>query len=711
MSLASPNGDPKYSSSSTATTAISVDESGNLTNKDAVETGEGAGSKFPPLPKGAMATSIPSLAFHPPAFAVSSSAHDHPDSPPTTPSQRLLDGEPSHVQFARYPETPDEKTRPLMEDDPIERNGWVPPPLRTWYWVSLVSLLVALAVALEVALHFTNKNQGWKTHGDASNVTGVMHYVYTLPPVIVAAVLVALWAWTDIEIKKMQPYVDLVHGDSPPHKSLLLDYTRTNNFVVWTRAAMNKHYLVALASLMLLLTLCFQPLASALLSVKNTWIAVPDITLNTISTVGLNQDPEFNDLTIFLTAAGYASASVGYNLQQPPFVLGQYTITPFQMPTSLATNGTVFANTTAVKSDTGCVSTPVTMVNHTDGSGWNNSISHNGCFLNFEVDHSATTLFGSDTPNCGDTTPPQFLPVVFWFFTYVPSAKSSATICYPAISLWDVHVSLDLASGNLTQVTELAPFSSASNFSSLSGNVTGAPLNGRAYNGIAFSLDNPDKFVIARANATQLTMPAAVYQAAVQSPQGLTGSFDADLFVNWSNQVYITYLTLIAKAVYFLPNAEPITLEVKTFQLRLWMSPTAVHLLAAAFLILAVFATIIHIFHRFDRQDLNLLHEPGTIASAVSIGAQTGMGDLLARQRNAQDLEQALHDKKFRIDPFSMKIMMDGEEGYETARSPVERRKSVFGGMQALRASRRFSRAPESPGQIPSTPRSAAGAV
>jgi hypothetical protein len=40
-------------------------------------------------------------------------------------------------------------------------------------------------------------------------------------------IIVALWAWIDIEIKKMQPYIDLVHGDSPPQKSLLLDYTRT----------------------------------------------------------------------------------------------------------------------------------------------------------------------------------------------------------------------------------------------------------------------------------------------------------------------------------------------------------------------------------------------------------------------------------------------------------------------------------------------------
>ena len=38
--------------------------------------------------------------------------------------------------------------------------------------------------------------------------------------------IVAMVARTDIEIKKMQPYIDLVEGDSPPQMSLLLDYTR-----------------------------------------------------------------------------------------------------------------------------------------------------------------------------------------------------------------------------------------------------------------------------------------------------------------------------------------------------------------------------------------------------------------------------------------------------------------------------------------------------
>jgi len=591
----------------------------------------------------------------------------------------------------------------MAEDEDLPR-GWVPTPLRGWYAITLVVLLLLLAMALEIALHFTNKNNGWKTHGNTTN--GVMHYVYTLPPVIVAAVIVALWAWTDIEIKKMQPYVDLVHGDASPEKSLLLDYTRTNNFVVWTSAARNRHWVVTGASIMVLATLCFQPLASALLSVRNTWIPLPDVTLTTLSAVTLNQSPEFQDLSVFLTASGYASASVGYNLQNPPFILDVYTVAPFQIPTDLATNGTLIANTTAIKTDTHCVSASVSMTQRTDGTGWNNSLSLNGCSLAWVVDHAAETLFGSSTPDCNNSTPPQFLPVVFWFFSYQPTPQASATFCTPTISLWEAAVTLDLGSGNVTNVHELRPFTSSSPFSSLSGNLTGPPLNGRAYNGINFTLDNPDEFVIARMNATQLTMPAAVFQAAVQSQQGLEGSFEADLFVNLSNQVYAKYLTLIAKAVYFLPHQEPIVLQVKTFQSRLWMSSLAVHLLTTLLVVLAISAAVIHIFHRYDRQDLNLLHQPGTIASAVSIGATTEMGQLLAQQRDSQGIHQALQDKRFRIDPYNMKILMEGEQGYETVGSPMDHRRSVFGAMQSKRTSRRFSRAPGSP-RSPRTPQSA----
>ncbi|KAF4581657.1 hypothetical protein EYR40_002668 [Pleurotus pulmonarius] len=182
----------------------------------------GVRNSLPALPKGA---AMPAVL---PGIYVSS------DSPPSTPSQRLLDtsdppsrrssdvplsggGAPGgNVQFsdAEKPEPrprhPNPENFVAQDSDDADKKAdrsdtWVPLPLRTWFWLSLVVFLAGGAIALEVALHFSNKNQGWATKGDITDSQDVMHYVYTLPPVAVAAFLVAMWTRTDIEIKKMQP--------------------------------------------------------------------------------------------------------------------------------------------------------------------------------------------------------------------------------------------------------------------------------------------------------------------------------------------------------------------------------------------------------------------------------------------------------------------------------------------------------------------------
>jgi hypothetical protein len=137
--------------------------------------------------------------------------------------------------------------------------------------------------------------------------------------------------------------------------------------------------------------------------------------------------------------------------------------------------------------------------------------------------------------------------------------------------------------------------------------------------------------------------------------------------------------------------------------------------------VLAIIGTVVHLLHRAERRDLRLAHSPGTLASAVAIGGNTVVGGMLSAAQDEKELENALENKRFAIDPQRMKIVMDGEPGYEAATfSPDERRQSVFGklalGMQPTSPSpmrNRFStmsahpapRSPLSPGIVP--PRSA----
>ena len=130
------------------------------------------------------------------------------------------------------------------------------------------------------------------------------------------------------------------------------------------------------------------------------------------------------------------------------------------------------------------------------------------------------------------------------------------------------------------------------------------------------------------------------------------------------------YLSLVAKTVYFTTLEQPIAMDLQTVHKRLFLSPVATHLLAAAMFVLAIFGTLLQLWHRRERQVLHLAHAPGTIASAVSLGGQTGLGSVLAGRHRDEEMKAVLEGKRFRIDQRTMKIVMEGEEGFEQAVTP-----------------------------------------
>ena len=150
-----------------------------------------------------------------------------------------------------------------------------------------------------------------------------------------------------------------------------------------------------------------------------------------------------------------------------------------------------------------------------------------------------------DTSACSALTsmPEQFRPVIFWFFTYSPSAQASLTMCSPSIALLDVSVRVDIASGNLTSAAPLGALGSHTGaaLQQFAGNVSGGALGGRAYNGMFFALADPDPYTLQRQDAIQLSLPAAVFQAAQNAPGGVAAAFadTASGFAALSEQVYV----------------------------------------------------------------------------------------------------------------------------------------------------------------------------
>lgn len=132
---------------------------------------------------------------------------------------------------------------------------------------------------------------------------------------------------------------------------------------------------------------------------------------------------------------------------------------------------------------------------------------------------------------------------VFWFISFESSPpKSSIVMCTPELSLWDVAVSIDTTSGKLTDVRPISSLQPdpSSPLKQDYQNITGAPLLGRAYNGLFFQLDNPDSVVADRMKTIQIGLPAAVFKLASRSQGGVAGAFDQDTWAQLSSRIYVS---------------------------------------------------------------------------------------------------------------------------------------------------------------------------
>jgi len=119
-------------------------------------------------------------------------------------------------------------------------------------------------------------------------------------------------------------------------------------------------------------------------------------------------------------------------------------------------------------------------------------------------------------------------------------------MCTPQITLQNVSVTVDLSSANLTSVTPTANLTTSDPFTtSLVGNMTTPPFNGQAYNGLNWPTSQlvVDPFVQSRAVSIQTLLPAAIFENAVQSPEGLTNAFANNLFATLSATVYVIPLS------------------------------------------------------------------------------------------------------------------------------------------------------------------------
>ncbi|KAI0711111.1 hypothetical protein C8T65DRAFT_739505 [Cerioporus squamosus] len=490
--------------------------------------------------------------------------------------------------------------------------GAVPLGLQLFFWAVLLFALVATAVSLEGMLWWNTRRQGWDVPSwwEPDNFQWRAYFMRSLP-LGGAMALSLLWGMAQDAILRLQPLVNLT-GDQAKgsaERTVLLDYNGNGFVASWT-AWRNSDYMIVLWIATTLLTTSLKPLSGAMLSVRDVWWLYPTQTVARVTKVSQDVGDQFEDIIAFQGASGFATARVLFDIGPAPFVTEDgHTVEAFELPTGQ--NGTAYANVTAVFNRAVCVSpTTFQMDNDAGTMVWHNTAWFDDCRFSFTVTNDSSNLFGVETlPDLAECsnftgTAPQHRPVVFWFFSYEPEPFFSAVQCTPQVSVSDVRVAIDLASNTTTLVAVNETTTSTI------GSVGYLP-----YNGLFFDNVTLDSTAMSRLESVQEQLPSAVFQAAKAKDPSLRNTFVYYGFTNITAEIYNTYLSLIARSLYFVPSEEPVLVQVGANCKRLILVPIAVHALAAVLTVLAIYGAVMSVVHCRLRRRFTIPEHYGTIAT------------------------------------------------------------------------------------------------
>ncbi|KAI3611371.1 hypothetical protein WG66_002222 [Moniliophthora roreri] len=527
-------------------------------------------------------------------------------------------------------------------------KGFHPLALRLPIAIGTPILMLALGIGLEVAMFISKRDNGFAVPKENAISLVSAQFLLAFVPTVLIIPVAFLWRELDWYVRQYQPYILLSRGGATVEETLTNDYRLFRVLGAIINSLRFKHRIVFWSAFTAAATYTLQPLGSTVTSLRSIGLA-----------------PDIGELNAFVAAAGFADAAVFNNLEDPPFVKGGWATAEFTFPTDQFLNGTMVVNTTGIQTKANCEGpkeTPLVGPNPTAQANRTiTSISNGGCNVTVSFDPTvATQQYGVSDASCSDAEKSAnitFRPVMFWFFHMKDGGGEEArtVFCKPTITPFNVKAAASLSDGSLINVTESVGNSEYSK----PNNVTGAPLNGLAFNGLLFE-DNTNPFIQARSIAVKSGVPGAIFRAAAQRAGGLQGTFDEpNAFLDLTNKTYTQHLSLSAKSIYFLSQNDTIPAQMNSLLPRLVLNPIPGHVLALIMFMIGCIGIFLHIIHRRQRKGLFLASPPGTIAATMSITSHSGFGQLLMPYDKEEILRDKLSGLRFRLDRRTGALVAD----------------------------------------------------
>ncbi|KAK3378246.1 hypothetical protein B0H63DRAFT_418148 [Podospora didyma] len=347
--------------------------------------------------------------------------------------------------------------------------GWKPHTMRAPVLVAVIVLTLALAAAVEVISQKSQRQGGLSLSNSIDEIPLASKFAYLYATTIIAVVYSIVWTWVDLDIRRMQPWLELSRpGGAVADSSILLDYPFTFLAFIPFSAGRRRHWpvlLVGLASMVVFWGIT--PLSSAIFGLQSVNVEV-DMAMAVPSTLASPQEQSINTDTTILYAA-YGSTGLGQLL--PPFTSPKFGIVPFSpMDTTRAhlPNESWTSPTTMLSTELNCWPAAITNLTHLEGSTpaapsykfsngrgcettpfgfFQSSKQHNttSMLLYVGYDDHATLDYHLGGTNCPKSSRNQFLAI--WALLdknrYPHETAMTALFCEP--SYWKQNVSITVS--------------------------------------------------------------------------------------------------------------------------------------------------------------------------------------------------------------------------------------------------------------------------
>lgn len=113
----------------------------------------------------------------------------------------------------------------LLNSDACDQGKWRPVSLRTLSLLFVIIFPLGLSVIILVLLHRSLRNGGVIFFNDINDVSGPTQFLFLYLPTVLAVIYSLLWAWIDLDVRRLEPYYQLSrNAGATGRESLLLHY-------------------------------------------------------------------------------------------------------------------------------------------------------------------------------------------------------------------------------------------------------------------------------------------------------------------------------------------------------------------------------------------------------------------------------------------------------------------------------------------------------